>query len=120
MATVEELETAINGQWEVLAPAVTEVQGKLRDLAEQVRNGATSDRLAELVADVNASTSQIAQGLQNAMGDPATPEPTVPAPDVENPLPGDSGTGPVTNDGQFVSDQVEPGESDPGADESNK
>jgi hypothetical protein len=92
MASVEELETAINGQWEVLAPAVADVQAKLRSLAEQVANGVSSDRLGELIADVNASTSEIAQGLANAMQDTTTPDPTVPVPNPENPLPTDAST----------------------------
>lgn len=87
MASVEELESAIATQWDALSPAVTDVQNKLRDLADQINNGATTQQLQELVQDVNASTSRIAQGLKDAMDSPETPDPTTPVPEPENPLP---------------------------------
>jgi hypothetical protein len=87
MATYEDLEAAITAQFETLSPAVNDVQGKIRDLADLVKNGASSEALSQAITELNSNTSVLASGLKAAMEDPATPDPTVPVPEPENPLP---------------------------------
>jgi hypothetical protein len=87
VGTIEELEAAVNSQWETLAPAVANIQERVRALQEAINSGATSQQLSDLVAEVNDNTTRVAQGLADAMQDPTTPDPTVPLPTPENPLP---------------------------------
>lgn len=87
MATLEDLEAAVNTQWETLAPAVSNIQERVRALQEAINSGATTQQLSDLVAEVNENTSRVAEGLAVAMQDPTTPDPTVPLPTPENPLP---------------------------------
>lgn len=87
MASLEDLEAAVDAQFATLSPAVAAVQGKIRELADLVKQGASSEALSQVITELNSNTSAIAQGLADAMNDPSTPTPNVPVPEPENPLP---------------------------------
>lgn len=96
MATLDDLQNAVDRNGQAVASAVTgitDLRSKVAQLQQAVDAGTLdTDRLAAITASIDASTDAVAQALAPVVDDPATPTGGVDTPPEQNPDTVDPGT----------------------------
>jgi len=88
MASVEELNTAIDGVYESLLPAINELSEELTELRSKAEgDGVTPDDLSNAIGRLSGVTNRVRDALGDLVSNDDTPEPVDSLPELPDPLP---------------------------------